>query len=61
MPPAIELSVMTDNEYVIIAIDRITRKILAAACNYDCNVATLSIDLQLVELGYDIYAAEDYN
>lgn len=61
MLPAIELSVMTDNEFVIVAIDRLTRKILAAACNYDCHIATLSIDLQLLELGYNIYTTEDYN
>lgn len=58
--PAIELNCSTDNEFLITATDRATGRILAAAMSYDCNQAVLRIDLQLVELGYQIYT-EDLN
>ena len=59
--PAIELNCSTDNEFLITATDRTTGKILAAAMSYDCVEATMRIDLQLIEIGYNIYEPEDLN
>lgn len=58
--PAISLNVMTDGEYIIVAVDRQTKAILAASSSYDCTEATLRIDLQLIDLGFEIYAPESY-
>lgn len=58
--PAITLDYSADNEYTLTATDRLSGKILAAAMSYDCEVATLRIDLQLIEQGYDIYQPEQY-
>lgn len=59
--PAIELNCSTDNEFLITATDRASGKILAAAMSYDCNQAVTRIDLQLIELGYNLYTPEDLN
>jgi hypothetical protein len=59
--PAITLDYSADGEYTLTAVDRNTKKIVAAAMSYECEVATLRIDLQLVELGFDVYAPEDFN
>ena len=59
--PAIELNCSTDNEFLITATDRASGTILAAAMSYDCNQAVMRIDLQLIELGYQIYQPEDLN
>jgi hypothetical protein len=58
--PAISLNVYADGEYVITAQDRTSGAILAAASSYDCETATLRIDLQLIELGIDLYRSETY-
>lgn len=52
---------MPDYEYLITAIDRASGKILAVASNYDCDKATLSVNLQLIELGFSIYNTDDAN
>lgn len=57
--PAITLDYAPDGEFTLTAIERSTGKILAAAMSCDSAVATLRIDLQLIELGYDIYQADD--
>lgn len=59
--PAITLDYSADNEYTLTATDRVTGKILAAAMSYDCEAATLRIDMQLIELGYQIYTDDDLN
>ena len=59
--PAIELNCSSDNEFLITATDRASGEILAAAMSYDCDQAVLRIDLQLIELGYNVYQSEDLN
>lgn len=56
--PQITLDYSIDYEYMFTATDRVTGEILAAAISYDCGVANTRIDLQLIELGYDVYATE---
>ena len=58
--PAISLDVFNDGEYIVTAIDRQTRAILAASSSYDCDVAVLRVDLQLIELGFSLYEPEVY-
>ncbi len=58
--PAITLDYSADNEYLLTATERSTGQILAAAMSYDCAEATLRIDMQLIELGIEIYAPEVY-
>jgi hypothetical protein len=57
--PAITLDYSADGEYTLTAVDRNTNKIVAAAMSYECEVATLRIDLQLIELGIQIYEEEN--
>lgn len=59
--PAITLDYSADDEYLLTATDRNTGEIIAAAMSYDCEVATVRIDLQLIEMGYDVYQPEDLN
>lgn len=59
--PAITLDYSADYEYTLIATDRVTGEILAAAMSYDCEVVTLRIDMQLIELGIQIYTDDDLN
>ena len=58
--PAISLNCCTDGEYIITAHDRATGKILAAATSYECDTVVIRIDMQLIELGYEIYEQESY-
>lgn len=53
--PAISRNCYNDGEYVITAQDRATGAIIAAASSYDCGTAMLRIDLQLIELGFNLY------
>lgn len=57
--PAITLDYSADDEYLLTAVDRNTGEIIAAAMSYDCELATVRIDLQLIELGYSIYEPEN--
>jgi hypothetical protein len=59
--PAITFDQSIDDEYVITATHRVTGAILAVAMGYWVDDVTTRIDLQLLELGYQIYAAEDLN
>lgn len=57
--PAISLNCYADGEYVMTAQCRTTGEIMAASSSYDCEVATLRIDMQLIELGFDVYEPEN--
>lgn len=57
---AIELNCSPDYEYIITATSRITGKIMATATNYNCDVAVLRVDIQLIEAGYELYTPEFY-
>jgi hypothetical protein len=59
--PAITLDQSIDDEYVITATCRETGAIVAAAMGYWIEDVTLRIDMQLIELNYEIYATEDLN
>jgi hypothetical protein len=56
--PAVSIDCSIDCEYTFTAIDRANGQILAAAMSYDYESAQTKIDLQLIELGYDVYQAD---
>jgi hypothetical protein len=59
--PAITLDQSIDDEFTITATCRSTGAIVAAAMGYWIEDVTLRIDLQLIGMGYEIYAPEDLN
>lgn len=59
--PSITLDQSIDGEYLISATCRSTGAIVAAAMGYWIEDVTLRIDMQLIELNYEIYTTEDLN
>lgn len=57
--PAITLDQSIDDEFVITATCRSTGAIIAAAMGYWIDDVTLRVDMQLIQMGYQIYADED--
>jgi hypothetical protein len=58
--PAITFDQSIDDEYIITATHRVTGDIIAVAMGYWVEDVTIRIDMQLIELGYQIYTEESY-
>jgi hypothetical protein len=58
--PAITLDQSVDGEYVITASHRVTGVILAVAIGYNCEDVSTKVDMQLIEMGIQIYASSEF-
>lgn len=58
--PAITFDCSVDGEYIIIASNRLTGAIVAAASGYNCNEVSNKVDMQLLDAGIQIYISSEF-